>query len=84
MKTILLLACILCSSGCVFTKVTLPAKAGDTPGSMTRISLAGNQAVGHADLKNGTLDGYSSEQAEAAAAIASGVASGVAKALAKP
>jgi hypothetical protein len=85
MKTLiaLFLAASL-SGGCVATRVVLPAKVGETPGSLTRFSLAGNQAVGKVDLKNGTMEGYASEQAEAAAAIAGSVASGVAKALVRP
>lgn len=84
MKTLLFLLACLASSGCVFTRAVLPAKAGETPGSLTRLSLAGNQSVGELDLKNGTMKGYQSEQAEVAGAIAGQVAQGVAKALIKP
>ncbi len=76
----LLLALCLASSGCVATKVVLPAKAGDTPGSLSRISLMGDQQVGALDLKNGTLSAYQSEQAQ----IAANVAAAVTKALVKP
>lgn len=80
---LLLLACSL-GGGCVYTSVQLPARPGETPGKMTRLSLAGNQTAQKVDLKNGTLEGYASEQAEVAGAIAGQVAAGVAKALVKP
>lgn len=84
MKTIILLLTACLSSGCVYTKVKLPAKSGETPGELTRLSLGGNQSVGKLNLKDGTLEGYQSEQAEVAGAIAGQVASGVARALVKP
>lgn len=84
MRTIIALLLAASLSGCVATKVVLPAKAGETAGSLTRLSVFGNQNVGKLDLKNGTLEGYQSEQAEVAGAIAGQVASGVARALVKP
>jgi hypothetical protein len=80
----LTVALALGGPGCVYTRVKLPAKFGETPGELTRWSLAGNQSVGKMDLKNGTLEAYQSEQAEVAGAIAGQVAAGVAKALVKP
>ena len=73
MKTLLLL-CALCVSqtGCVYTSVTTKDQA-----RLTRISVFGNQQVGTVDLNKGTMTGYASQQAEAAAAVAEGVARGI-------
>jgi len=66
MKRILLAALCLASSGCVYTSYTSRDGA-----KLTRISLFGNQTVGRVDLGKGTLEGYSSEQAEVAQAVVS-------------
>jgi hypothetical protein len=78
MKTLIILIIAALFSGCVYTKYT-----GKNGVGMTRISVFGNQSAAKVDLEKGTITGYSSEQAEAAAAIAEGVASGVAKAIPK-
>lgn len=76
----LLAACgALFLSGCVFTRYV------DKDGrSLTRVSVFGNQSIGKVDLTKGTMTGYSSEQAEATAALAEGLAAGLAKGLARP
>ncbi len=71
---IAVLATSLASSGCVYTKYT-----GKDGVSMTRLSLFGNQTVGKVDLQKGTIEGYQSEQAAAAAAAAEGFAKGLIK-----
>lgn len=69
------LAALPLLSGCVYTNYT------DLSGrKLERISLFGNQSIGKIDLNKGTMEGYSSEQAE----IAGAVAGAVAKALVKP
>jgi hypothetical protein len=77
MKLLRIAILTLCaiSSGCVYTAYT-----GKDGVSMKRISLFGNQSAARVDLLNGTIDGYTSEQAQ----IAGAVAGEVAKALVKP
>ncbi len=61
---ILLIAWLL--SGCVYTSYT-----GKNGQHLTRISVFGNQTVGKIDLERGTMEGYTSEQAEVAGAAVS-------------
>lgn len=73
--TALILAAGALSPGCVYTNWT-----GTDGRSLTRISLFGNQSVGEVNMIEGTMKGYTSEQAQVAGAVAAGVA----KALVKP
>lgn len=61
----LLLIVAASNAGCVYTSY----KQGDK--SLTRISVFGNQTVGKIDLMKGTMEGYTSEQAEVAGAAVS-------------
>lgn len=68
MKTLAILAaatlCLATLSGCVYTRYE-----GKDGVKMTRVSFFGNQSAGSVDLQKGTIKGYQSEQAEAAAAV---------------
>jgi hypothetical protein len=75
MKAIVALIAAALLSGCVYTKW-----AGPSNDKLTRISVFGDQSAAKVDLKNGTIEGYQSEQAQ----IAGAVAGEVARALAKP
>lgn len=74
MKNLLILLASLTCSGCVYTKYE---SSGTT---LTRISLFGNQSVGKLDMKNGTMEGYVSEQAQAAALVTEAAISAAIKA----
>ena len=64
MKTIVLLLAASLLSGCVYTSYK------DADGrKLTRVSLFGNQNIGKVDLGKGTMEGYQSEQTQAAAAV---------------
>ena len=62
--TVLVLASLV--SGCVHTPYS-----GKNGQRLTRISVFGNQTVGKIDLERGTMEGYTSEQAEVAGAAVS-------------
>jgi hypothetical protein len=63
------LACFLCVSAPIWSGCVYTAYSGKDGVKLTRISLFGNQTVGKVDLEKGTMTGYQSEQAEAAAAV---------------
>ena len=64
MKAALALVIAASLSGCVYTSYK------DADGrKLTRVSVFGNQQIGKVDLKNGTMEGYVSEQTQAAAAV---------------
>ncbi len=74
MKTALVLAVCLLSSGCVYTSYEQHGV------KLKRVSVFGNQTVGKVDLSKGTMEGYASEQAQ----IASSVVEAAVKAAVKP
>lgn len=75
MKFFLLVLIMMCSAGCVYTSYT------DKDGrKLTRISVFGNQTIGHVNLATGTIDAYDSQQSE----IASAVVAAAVKAAIKP
>lgn len=67
MKTIvrfLIIAAAPLLGGCVYTSYT------DLSGrKLTRVSVFGNQSIGKIDLTKGTMEGYTSEQAQIAGAV---------------
>jgi hypothetical protein len=82
-RVLLLTALAAALAGCVSTEYTGPAKAGESPAHLKRVSVFGDQKASEVDLLNGTLKGYSSEQAQVAGAVTGAAVSAAIKS-AKP